>query len=69
MSSISKIINDKRKKTATKALRELAKRIETGQLRVKDQGLWNGVTPDLWIFRIELQENPVAVPAETLSED
>lgn len=69
MSSISKRIKIKQRQAAIKSLRELANRIETGQLKVISQGMWNGATQDMWNFHIEMQENPIPVLSETLSED
>lgn len=67
MSTITKRTKDRRRKVAVTALRELATRIETGQLIVISQGMWKGATSDKWNFHLEMQENPVPVLSETLS--
>lgn len=69
MSKISQRFNDKRKTTAINALRELATKLETGQLVVANQGLWPGATPNVWNFHLEVREADVEVLAETLRDN
>ena len=57
---------ERRKQAAINALRELARRIECGELKVLSQGLWPGATSNVWNFHLEVVDQDVI---QTLSQD